>query len=126
MREGLADYQATGAGVGLTYWLCTLAEAYIWAGHFNDAANVLEEALNTADKTEERHYDAEIHRIKGELLLKRDPSNTKEASVSFERAIVVARNQSAKSRELRTTMSLTRQLNQQAVATKRENARRYP
>jgi class 3 adenylate cyclase/predicted ATPase len=110
MREGLADYQKTGAGIGLTYHFCSLAEAYMWAGDFDEAAKILEEALNTANKTYERHYDAEIYRLKGELLMQRDPPNPAEALTNFQRAVAIARNQSAKSWELRGATSLARLL----------------
>jgi predicted ATPase len=113
MEEGLTLYRATGAEIGRPYWLCRLAEAYMRAARFNDSARVLEEALDGANKTDGRQYEAEIYRIKGELLLKRDPSNLKEALTSFQRAIGIARNQSAKSLELRATMSLARLLAKQ-------------
>jgi predicted ATPase len=60
-----------------------------------------------ADKNEEREHEAEIHRLKGELLLKRE-SNAAEARGCFQRSIEVARQQSAKSLELRATISLAR------------------
>jgi len=68
----------------------------------------LTEALATADEYEIRHYEAEMHRLKGELLLRQDDSKLMEAQSCFERAIEIARKQSAKSLELRATMSLAR------------------
>ncbi len=68
------------------------------------------EALAAADEHENRIHEPEIHRLKGELRLKQDDSNTAEAQICFERAIEIARKQSAKSLELRATMSLARLL----------------
>ena len=68
------------------------------------------EAQAVADKNEEREHEAEIHRLKGELLLERDESEAAEAQGCFQRAIAVARKQSAKSLELRATISLARLL----------------
>jgi predicted ATPase len=70
----------------------------------------LSEALKIANEHEIRHYEAETHRLKGELLLRRSDSNSVEAQHCFERAIQIARKQSAKSFELRATMSLARLL----------------
>jgi predicted ATPase len=63
-----------------------------------------------AEENEEHNWDAEIHRLKGELLLKQNDSAAAEAQKCFERAIEIARNQSTKSFELRATTSLARLL----------------
>ena len=68
------------------------------------------EALAAADEHDLRFYEAETHRLKGELLSKQDGSNAAEAQSCFKRAIEIARIQSAKSLELRATMSLARLL----------------
>jgi predicted ATPase len=73
----------------------------------------LAEAQAFANGTEGHKYDAEIYRLKGELLLKQDGSYAAEAQSCFQRAIEIARNQSAKSLELRATMSLARLLAKQ-------------
>jgi predicted ATPase len=80
----------------------------------------LAEALADVKETEGRQYEAEIDRLKGELLLKQDHSNAAEAQKCFEQAINIARNQSAKSWELRATMSLSRLLAKQG---RRDEAR---
>jgi predicted ATPase len=73
----------------------------------------LAEAQAFADETEARGYDAEIYRLRGELLRRTGDFNAPEAQKCFERAIEIARNQSAKSLELRATMSLLRLLEKQ-------------
>ena len=113
MEKGLAAFRATGAGTGRPHWLSLLAEACAESGRLNDGLSVLAEAQAFANETEARGYEAEIYRLKGELLLKQDNSNAAEAQGCFQRAIEIARNQSAKSWELRATTSLARLLNKQ-------------
>ncbi len=87
-----------------------LAEAYDKAGQPKEGLRVVTEALARARKIGLCHYEAELHRINGELLLaqegKRDGAS--EAEDCFQKAIEVARRQSAKSLELRAVMSLSR------------------
>jgi class 3 adenylate cyclase/predicted ATPase/ribosomal protein L40E len=120
MEKGLAAFRATGAGTGRPHWLSLLAEACAESGRLNDGLSVLAEAKAFANETEARGYEAEIYRLKGELLLKQDNSNAAEAQGCFQRAIEIARNQSAKSWELRATTSLARLLAKQG---KRDEAR---
>jgi predicted ATPase len=110
IQESLAAYRATGANLNRPYLLILLAEACREAGHLHHGLSALTEALAAANKHENRVCEAEIHRLRGELLLKEDDSNTAEAQSCFERAIEVARKQTAKSWELRATTSLTRLL----------------
>ncbi len=70
MRQSLAALRAIGAELGRTYLLALLAEAYGKAGQVEEGLNVLAEALAAANKTGERYYEAELYRLKGELLLK--------------------------------------------------------
>jgi predicted ATPase len=118
--EGLAAYRALGAELYRPYSLTLLAEACMEMGRLDDGLNALTEALAAADEHENRIHEPEIHRLKGELRLKQDDSNTAEAQSCFERAIEIARKQSAKSLELRATTSLARLLGKQG---KRDEAR---
>jgi predicted ATPase len=97
-----------------------LAEAYTQAGRIDDGLSASAEALAVADEHENRAFEAETHRLTGELLLKQDNSDAAEAQRCFERAIGIARKQSAKSLELRATMSLARLLARQG---RRDEAR---
>jgi predicted ATPase len=110
MRQSLATLNATGAGLMRPHDLCFLAEACMEAGQFDEGLDALAEALSAADEHENRMHESEINRLKGELLLKQDDSNAVEAQSCFERAIQIARKQSAKSWELRATTSLGRLL----------------
>jgi adenylate cyclase len=81
---------------------------------------VLEEALVIVHKSGEGYFEAEIYRLKGELLLQQVAEKEEEAEVCFRKALDVARRQKAKSLELRAAMSLTHLWRQQG---KREEAR---
>ncbi len=65
------------------------------------------------ERTEERFCEAELYRLKGELLLQQSPDNATEAAACFHRALDVSRNQAAKSWELRAATSLARLWQQQ-------------
>ena len=81
---------------------------------------MLVEALDTVNKTEERNWEAELHRVKGELLLMQQGQKVGEAEECFRQALDTARRQQAKSFELRASMSLSRLWQQQG---KQEEAR---
>jgi predicted ATPase len=87
-----------------------IAEAYGPAGQAAEGLAVLTEALALVEKTDERWYEAELYRLKGELLLApaRTRSRVEEAEECFCQALSIARHQQAKSWELRTAMSLGR------------------
>ena len=70
IREGLSAACATGAEINRPYYLCLLAEACTKTGRLDDGLSALTQALAAADEREERSYEVEIHRLKGELLLK--------------------------------------------------------
>jgi predicted ATPase len=101
MEKGIA---ALGAW---PQYVCLLAKAYLEAGHIDNGINIVTEMLAGAGSHD---HDAELYRLKGELLLKQGDSNAEEAQSCFERAIEIARASSAKSWELRATMSLARLL----------------
>jgi predicted ATPase len=96
-----------GTKTQLSHLLALLAEAYGSTGQAEEGLNVLAEALAFVRSSNERYYEAEIYRLKGELLLMQGGDET-EAEASFHKAIEVARRQSAKSWELRATVSLCR------------------
>ncbi|HEV8724047.1 MAG TPA: AAA family ATPase, partial [Candidatus Binatia bacterium] len=85
-----------------------LAEAYGKAGQPEKGLAVVAEAVDRASKTGLRYYEAELHRVTGELLLSETVSNKEQAEACFEEAMDVSRRQRAKSLELRAIMSLSR------------------
>jgi predicted ATPase len=120
MRQGLAAYRATGAELARPYFLALLAEAYGKGGQAEEGLTVLSEALTAVHKTGERWWEAELYRLKGELLLALSKENQAEVEACFCQAIDIARHQSAKSLELRAVMSLSRLWQKQG---KQEEAR---
>jgi predicted ATPase len=108
IRRGLTSWRDTGAQQWLPFALSLLAEAYVKAGKIEDGLHLLEEALALVDKTEERWCEAELYRLKGELLLALATSDQAEAERNFRHAIDVARRQQAKSMELKAAVSLSR------------------
>jgi predicted ATPase len=96
------------------------SEAYTQAGRFDEAFAALNEALEVVDKNDDRFHEAEIHRLRGELLLAASADRGVEAEVCFQRAIDIARRHQSKAWELRATMSLARRWQRQG---KRAEAR---
>jgi adenylate cyclase len=108
MRSFLEAIRAGGQALGFTAMLAMLAEAHGKAGRTQEGLALLDEAQGLVAKTGERAVEAEVHRVKGELLLARSPSDEAQAEASFREALAVARRQSAKSWELRAATSLAR------------------
>ncbi len=113
IREALAALQAAGAEVGRSQFLALLAEAYGKDEQVEDGLRTVTEALAFVERTEERYYEAELYRLKGELLLQQSENSAPAAAASFQQAIDTARQQQAKSWELRAATSLARLWQQQ-------------
>jgi TOMM system kinase/cyclase fusion protein len=120
MRQGLAALQSTGGEVRRQLFLPLLAEAYGGIGQSEEGLNVLAEALAAVEKTGGRFYEAELYRLRGELLLARSAEHHTEAETRFRQGLNIARRQQAKSWELRAAMSLSRLWQHQG---KRDEAR---
>jgi predicted ATPase len=80
----------------------------VGVGHFDDAWRCIGEAITAVETTQERWCEAEVHRTAGEIALKSREPDAAKAEAYFERALTVAREQQAKSWELRASMSLAR------------------
>ena len=104
VRQGVDAYRATGAEFQLPHLLTALAEAV----EPEDGLAIVSDALAAVEATGERYYEAELHRLKGEILLAISGDNAAEGEICFNRALEIARNQKAKSLELRAAMSLGR------------------
>ena len=95
--------------VNRTFYISALAAGEAVSKQWEAAANRLDEATSEVEVTDERWYEAEIHRLKGEFLLARDRvAMAAQAEVCFDQSLSVARAQSAKTWELRTAMSLAK------------------
>jgi class 3 adenylate cyclase/predicted ATPase len=108
LREGLATYRALGAQIECSHWLALLAEAYRDTGRPAEGLQLIGEALLHVAQTGVVYYEAELHRLDGELWLRLDTPDEQRAEVSFRRALEIARRQQAKSWELRAATSLAR------------------
>jgi predicted ATPase len=106
--EGLAAFRVTGAQVRIPAYLCILGDAYTQCGRFEEAHNILDEGLAIAEKNGDRCHEAELHRVKGELLLAESPDQGALAEDCFRRAIETAQRQLSRAWELRATTSLAR------------------
>ena len=128
ISQGISDHRATGAEVLCPHFLALLAEAFSGSGQTQKQLNLLDEALLIADRTGERFYQAELYRLKGEVLLmqagdsmRRNVSRAAsvegavrdvatelvaKAAACFEESISIAEQQKAKSWELRAAVSL--------------------
>jgi TOMM system kinase/cyclase fusion protein len=113
MHQGLVALEATGTEILRAYSLGLLANAYRHVGQVREGLVVLDEALMAVDKTGGGWPEAELHRLKGALLLSLSADNHAEAEGCLHQALAVARRQQAKSLELRAAMSLSRLWQQQ-------------
>jgi predicted ATPase/class 3 adenylate cyclase len=108
IRQGLAACRALGAVQFQPYYLALLAEASAQMGQTAEGLEALAEALPTLAKSRARWWEAELHRLRGELLLQSPGTQPEEAEACFQQALDIARRQQAKSLELRAAMSLSR------------------
>ena len=108
MRRGLAIVREQGYIWLLPSLEAALAEAEASAGETDAGRRRLDDALAELERTEQHWYEAEMHRIRAEIVLKRDPTNTAAAEQSLRAAIAVAQSQKARSFELRAALSLAK------------------
>lgn len=106
IKKGETILDAIGMGFHRPLRLMLLAEAYALTGSLSESLRLITEAIEFTAITEERWSEAELHRVRGELL--RKTSGEHAAEESFQQALAVAQCQSAKLWELRTAVSLAR------------------
>jgi predicted ATPase len=108
ITTGIAAWRSTGATMFLPIWLIHLAAAHADLGQLDDAWRCIGEAKSTVETTGERWCEGEVNRVTGEIALMSPKRDAPQAESYFERALAVARQQQAKSWELRAAMSLAR------------------
>ena len=113
IRQGITAWRATGGAVRVPYFCTVLADVCAHLGHPADGLQALAEAYTLVEQHEERWWEAEVHRLRGVLLLRQPETPQAEAETWLQRALDVARRQQAKSLELRAAMSLSRLWQQQ-------------
>jgi DNA-binding winged helix-turn-helix (wHTH) protein/predicted ATPase len=109
LHRSLDAYRAIGADSGLPQYFALLAEGYARAGQRAEALEAVRQALEVMERTDERWWEADLHRLHGELL-RATPSSDADVEACFQRAIGVARERRARTLELRATTSLARLL----------------
>ncbi len=108
ITSGLTAYRSTGATLYVPLHLSYLTRAYAQVGQFDDAWRCIGEAMTAMATTKERWCEAEVNCTAGEIALKSSAPDVAKAQAYFERALAVAREQQAKSWELRAAMSMGR------------------
>ena len=108
ITSGITAFRSTGATVSMPSWLSILARAHADCGQFQDAWRCIGDAMNSVDASMEKWFEAELNRIAGEIALASSQPDAAKAEAFFERALAVARQQQAKSWELRASMSIAR------------------
>jgi predicted ATPase len=119
ITSGITAVRSTGSTVG-PWYLSYLALAHAELGQIDDAWRCIDEAITSVETTKERWFEAEIHRLAGEIALKPPEPDAVKAAAYFERALAVARKQKVKSWELRAATSMARLWRDQG---KRDEAR---
>jgi predicted ATPase len=113
IQQGLGARRIAGTELNRPYFLSLLAEAYGKLRQPEEGLVAVDEALAIVDKTGDRYWEAELHRLKGELLQIQQGRKVGEADDCFRKALDTARRQQAKSLELRASMSMSRLWQQQ-------------
>ncbi len=108
IRQQMAELKSSGCEYMSDRCLSFIAIALSRMGRFDEALKTIDESFRFTVRTGQHYYEAELHRLKGELLLARNPSDTAQAERCFRSAIDIARKQCARSWELRAATSLAR------------------
>jgi predicted ATPase len=108
ITSAMPKYRSTGATLNVPTFLSYLSKAYIELDQVEDAWRFIGEAMTAIETTGERWLEAEVNRVAGEIALRSPKHDLVKAQSYFERALAVARQQQAKSWELRAAMSLAR------------------
>jgi predicted ATPase len=108
ITSGISAWHSTGATMCVPFYSSCLATAYAQLGQFEEAHCAIRDSITAIEKTKERWFEAELHRVMGEIALKLPNLGIAEAERCFERALSVSQTHRAKSWELRAAMSLSR------------------
>jgi len=108
ITSGVTALRLTGARMWMPLYLPNLARAHAELDQFHDAWRCIGEAMTAVESTRERWCESEVHRIAGEIALMSPEPDAAKAGAYFERALAVARQQRAKSWELRAAISMAR------------------
>ncbi len=108
MQQAMVELAAIGNSAGAPHLLCNLAECLWKVGRHDDALGALGGGVALAEQQGQHFYDAELHRLRAEILLAKDGNAAPEAETLFGQSLEIARRQEAKTFELRAATSLAR------------------
>lgn len=108
MRAGLAGLKESGVGYDTALVLGQMSEAYFSAGQFDEGLDIADQALAAVQATNERWFEPEIHRLRGELILASSSGKSAVAKTAFDRSLELSRAMGTRWWELRTTVSIAR------------------
>jgi predicted ATPase len=108
IASGITALRSTGTTAFVPFYLAYLARAHAELNQFDDAWRCMGEAMTAVETTKEQLWEAELHRTAGEIALKSPELDASKAEAYFDRALAVAREQQAKSWELRAAISMAR------------------
>jgi len=107
VQSGLEEINRLEAGIGLPWVMSIAAAAHLKSGRYSEGLDAIDKGLARINESEERHWEAELHRLRGELYLAVQPGCPTEAENSFRSALNIASQQGARSLRLRAALSLT-------------------
>jgi len=108
IRQCLVDYRQTGTQAMLSYYLGLVADIHGQDDQPDEGLRAVAEALEHVQQTDNRAYEAELYRLRGELLLARAAADAADAEACFQQALTIARRQQARWWELRAATRLAR------------------
>jgi predicted ATPase len=108
MEQALGELAGIGSGLGAPSFLFRLVEGLRKVGRYDDALGALGFGIARAEQQGQHYYDAELHRLRAEILLDMDGNAVEEAEALFHQSLEIARRQEAKTFELRAATSLAR------------------
>jgi predicted ATPase len=108
ITSGITGFRSTGSTLFMPWYSSSLAKAHALLEQFDDAWRCVDEATTAMETTKERWCESDVHRTAGEIALMSPDANAAKAEAYFERALTSARQQQAKSWELRAAMSMAR------------------
>jgi predicted ATPase len=115
MEQAVGQLAGISSAIGAPQILCVLANALRTVGRHDDALGVLALAVAAPAGQDLHFYDAELHRLRADILLEA-PSDAAEAAALLQQSLEIARSQAAKTFELRAAMSLARMWQRQGKA----------
>ena len=107
-RKSLADYRDQGNRVIVPGFLGALARLEAAAQNYERALALIDEALAMSQEGGDRLYDSTLHRLRGNILLKRDPANPAQAEEAFKTSLAIAKQQGARTFELLASLALAK------------------